>query len=61
MASVFVDQALCTGCGICVDSCPEVFSFDGDGKAEVVKQTCENCNLEEIADSCPADAIEVNG
>lgn len=58
--TVTVDQALCIGCGICVDACPEVFSFNSDGKAEVVKQSCDNCNLEEIADQCPVDAIEIS-
>lgn len=58
--SVIVDQSLCSGCGICVDACPQVFSFNADGKAEVIKQTCENCTLEEIADQCPVEAIEVS-
>ncbi len=58
--AVTVDQALCIGCGICVDGCSEVFAFNAEGKAEVIKETCDNCNLEEIADQCPTDAIEVS-
>jgi len=58
--SITVDQALCIGCGICVDACSEVFAFNADGKAEVIKETCEGCNLEEIADQCPVDAIELS-
>lgn len=58
--TVVVDEALCIGCGICVDACPEVFVFDSDGKAEVLKQSCEIHNLEETADLCPVDAIEVS-
>lgn len=60
MSSVIVDQSLCIGCGICVDACPEVFSFDADGKAEAIKQNAESVKLEEVADMCPVDAIEVS-
>ncbi|OGC09564.1 hypothetical protein A3J90_04805 [candidate division WOR-1 bacterium RIFOXYC2_FULL_37_10] len=58
--AVKVDQSLCIGCGICVDACPEVFSFDSEGKAIVIKQACETCSLEEIEDMCPVEAIEVS-
>ena len=58
--SVTVDQALCIGCGICIDACPEVFTFNADGKAEVIKDHCDQHNLEEVADQCPVDAIEVS-
>lgn len=58
--AVSVDQELCIGCGICVDSCSDIFSFNADGKAEAIKQVCENCNVEEVADLCPVNAIEVS-
>ena len=58
--SITIDQSLCSGCGICVDACSEVFSFNADGKAEAIKQSCDNCTLEEIADQCPTNAIEVS-
>ena len=32
---VWIDQALCTGDGLCVQYAPEVFEFDGDGLAYV--------------------------
>lgn len=57
--TVKVDQELCIGCGICVDACADVFSFNADGKAEAIKQSCDTCNLEEVADLCPVNAIEV--
>ena len=25
-----VDEGLCTGCGLCADSCPDVFEMEGD-------------------------------
>ena len=58
--TVVVDQALCIGCGICIDACSDVFAFNAEGKAEVIKETCDTCNLEEVADQCPTDAIEVS-
>ncbi|MBN2058117.1 MAG: ferredoxin [Candidatus Saganbacteria bacterium] len=56
---VSVDQALCSGCGLCIDLCPEVFAWDADGKAVVLKQQSEDCNLEDIADQCPMEAIDL--
>jgi ferredoxin len=58
--TITVDQALCIGCGICIDACPEVFAFNGEGKAEVIKESCDTHNLEEIADQCPTNAIEIS-
>ena len=56
---VSVDQALCTGCGLCVELCPEVFVWGADGKAQAVKDYCEVHSVEEIADQCSAEAINV--
>ncbi len=59
---VKVDKELCIGCGVCVQTCPEVFEFDDEGKAEVVGNGgCNGCDCEEVADSCPTDAIIVKG
>lgn len=56
---VEVDQALCIGCGVCVDMCPEVFVMTAEGKAQAIKNECEIHNLEEVADACPVEAINV--
>ena len=56
---VSVDQALCIGCGICYDMCPEVFISAEDGRARTVKDDCELHNLEEVANACPVEAINV--
>jgi ferredoxin len=49
-----VDENLCTGCGICVDLCPEVFE-NGDAvsvvRVEVVPKELE-AKVKESADSC---------
>ena len=51
----------CTACGLCVDTCPEVFEM-GDEIAEVIVDNVPQ-ELEETAqqatDECPVEAIVV--
>ena len=58
---VKVDQDLCISCGLCVSSCPEIFTWNDDEKAEAsndaVEEEFEDC-VQEAADGCPTDAIE---
>lgn len=60
---VNVNQDLCISCGLCVSSCPEVFSWNDDEKAQAVSEQVdadmEDC-VREAADGCPTDAIETN-
>lgn len=60
---VNVNQDLCISCGLCVSSCPEVFSWNDDEKAQAVSERVdadmEDC-VREAADGCPTDAIETN-
>lgn len=56
-----VDENLCTGCGLCVDTCPEVFKMD-DSVAKVIvdvvpQQIANSCR--EAADNCPVEAISI--
>ena len=60
MAKVSVDNSTCVGCGLCEQSCPEVFEVQGDGIAHVKAQSCATHNLQEVADSCPVNAIKVS-
>lgn len=56
-----VDPDLCTGCELCVDTCPEVFEMDDDIAkviVDVVPADAEEC-AQEAAESCPAEAISV--
>jgi len=57
---VTVDSSLCTGCGLCESSCPEVFKVDDSGIAKVVGDCSScNCDIKEVAESCPVEAIKV--
>lgn len=60
MAKVSVDVATCVGCGLCEQSCPEVFEVQGDGTAHIKTQMCAVHNLKEIADQCPVNAIKIS-
>ena len=56
-----IDQNSCTGCGLCVDTCPEVFKLD-DAVAKVIvdivpEKFRDNCR--EAADNCPVEAITI--
>ncbi|MFH1847707.1 MAG: ferredoxin [Candidatus Omnitrophota bacterium] len=59
MANITVDAELCTGCGLCENSCPEVFKVEEDNVAHVIGQECTEHDLNEVAESCPVEAIKV--
>jgi len=56
-----VDQDLCTGCGLCEDTCPDVFALEGDTakvKVDVVPEDAEDdCRM--AAEDCPVEAISI--
>lgn len=60
MSKVSLDVSTCVGCGLCEQSCPEVFQVQGDGIAHIKAQSCPSHNLQEVAQQCPVDAIKVN-
>jgi ferredoxin len=56
-----VDENTCTGCGLCADTCPEVFEMDGDTakvKVNVVSPESE-ASCKEAAEGCPVEAISI--
>jgi len=60
MAKVTVDVSTCVGCGLCEQSCPEVFQVQGDGIAHVKLGSCPLHNLQEVAETCPVNSIKVS-
>ena len=51
----------CTACGLCVETCPEVFQM-GDEIAEVISERVPpqfEDAVQQAADECPVEAIGV--
>ena len=59
MAKITIDDSACTGCGLCAANCPEVFEVQDDNLAHVVSDSCGNCDVKEVAEQCPVNAIIV--
>jgi ferredoxin len=57
--SAKVNPEMCIGCGLCVETCPEIF-YMKDGLAVARRnQDCDEHDLEEVASECPVEAIAV--
>lgn len=57
-----VDRDLCIGCGLCEDTCPEVFRLEDDGIAMVIVDTITAELYGPVRDSaelCPVSAIDI--
>lgn len=51
----------CTGCGLCIDTAPDIFAMDdNDEFAEVIAPDTakDDSDAEEARDGCPEEAIE---
>ena len=58
---VSVDKELCTGCELCVSSCPDIFEIEGDVakvKVDAIPEGGEEC-VQQAAEDCPSSAIKV--
>lgn len=59
-----VDHDLCIGCGLCEETCPEVFRLEEDGLAHVIDDDPAPetySDIEAAAELCPTSAISVTG
>jgi ferredoxin len=56
-----VDQEACVGCGLCADTCPEVFEMEGSAAKVIVETVPEDAveSCREAASACPVEAIKV--
>ena len=57
MAIITVDASLCTGCGLCASTYPELFDISDDNLAHV-KGAPVDQDLNEITECCPVSAIQ---
>ena len=56
-----VDNDTCTGCGVCAETCPEVFE-EADDVAKVIANpvpTAAEETCRQAADDCPVEAISI--
>lgn len=56
-----VDPDVCIGCGLCADTCPEVYRMEGDKAVAfvtVVPNAQEEC-AKKGAEECPVEAIKI--
>lgn len=51
----------CTACGLCVDTCPEVFEMGSDIAQVIVDKIPAEyeTNAQQAADDCPVEAIVI--
>ncbi|UCG47084.1 MAG: ferredoxin [Phycisphaerales bacterium] len=52
----------CTACGLCVDTCPEVFEMGSEMAQVIVDEVPaeQEDDVQQAADECPVEAIVVD-
>ena len=61
LMKAIVDEETCIGCGLCAETCPEVFEMNDDKARVIVDPVPENSigTCKEAAENCPVEAIQV--
>ncbi|MCE5203414.1 MAG: ferredoxin [Coriobacteriales bacterium] len=57
-----VDRESCIGCGVCEDTCPEVFRVGDDGIAYVLTDSPGEelyADIRDCVELCPVNAIQI--
>lgn len=56
-----INRSGCISCGLCTETCPNVFRMAEDGLAEVYAEVTDDVqqSAEEARDSCPVSVISL--
>jgi ferredoxin len=52
-----IDKESCTGCGSCIDICPNQAIYMEGEKAQIDAEFCEECGF--CTSECPVDSIKI--